>query len=95
MSHARAWPTAVWTGAATAVAAGLSLAPLEWATLGALVAVCAGTVRTTTAHLVDVWLATRTDGLASLPSPASEYDAASLSAVRAITRAPFVPPTPR
>ena len=95
LSHARAWPTAAWTGVATALGAGLALGPAEWATLGALVVVCGATVRMTAVHLVGAWLSTRPDGLPPLPAPASAYDAASFSALRAIARVPLVPPTPR
>lgn len=91
LSHARAWPTAAWTGAATALGTGLSMAPTEWALLAVLVVVCGGAVRMTTAHLVDAWLTSHPDGVPAVAT--SEYDAATLSAVRAVAHGAPVPPT--
>ena len=92
LSHARAWPTAAWTGLATAVGAGLTLSLSEWAALVALTAVCGSAVRMTTAHLVEVWAATRDAGLPALAAT-SEYDAATGAALRGLVRSPIVPPT--
>ncbi len=95
LSHARAWPTAAWTGVATAVGAGLTLGLSEWAVLAALTVVCGGAVRLTTAHLVEAWVAMRPGASPTVPAPTSEYDAAAVAALRAFTRVSLVPPTPR
>ena len=86
LSHARAWATAAWTGAATALGAGFALDPSEWALLAALVVLCGGAVRMTSAHLVGTWLAARPRGPLDAPPTATEYDAAITSAIRAIAR---------
>lgn len=95
LSHARAWPTAAWTGAATALAAGFDLPPARWLLLLGLVGICGSAVRITTAQLVGTWVAhTRSldanglDARLAPASPASDYDAATLDALRALT-----PPT--
>lgn len=97
LSHARAWPTAAWTGAATAFAAGLDLAPPQWALLAALVVVCGSAVRMTTGQLVGAWLALHADvrdGLRAPSAPApTDYDAVTLGALRALAP-PARPPSP-
>ena len=45
LSHARAWPTAAWTGIATALAAGLALLPAQWVLLIGLTALSGGAIR--------------------------------------------------
>lgn len=87
LSHARAWPTAAWAGTATALAAGLALAPVQWALLVALVVVCGGAVRMASAQVVTAWLSLHPEARAQLLDPSSEeaesdYEAATLSALR-------------
>lgn len=87
LSHAHAWPTAAWTGAATALAAGLALLPIQWALLIALTVLCGGAVRMTSAQVVGAWLALHPDVRAQLSrSPSeealSDYDAAVRAALR-------------
>ena len=91
LSHARAWPTAAWTGLATAFAAGLDLSLAHWLLLGGLAVVCGSAVRMTSAQLVGAWLA-HADASDVHPVrsgvTASDYDAATLEALRAL-----VPPS--
>ena len=94
LSHARAWPTALWTGVATAFAVGLDLTVAQWLVLAGLVAVCGSAVRMATGQLVGVWLALHADVWDILRLPptadaASDYDAATMGALRALT-----PPAP-
>ena len=91
LSHARAWPTAAWTAAATAVVAGLALSPVQWAALAGLALVCGSAVRMAAAQLVGAWLSLHADlgGALAAAEPASDYDAATLGALRSL-----VPPAP-
>ncbi|MEM1117264.1 MAG: hypothetical protein AAF845_07805 [Bacteroidota bacterium] len=87
LSHARAWPTAAWTGAATALAAGLALLPTQWVLLVGLTGVSGWAIRMISAQIVGAWLALHPDVRAQLsgaPSeePLSDYDAAVHAALR-------------
>ena len=96
LSHARAWPAALWTGVATAFAAGLDLPPSRWLLLIGLVAVCGSAVRMTTSQLVRAWLALHDDVRDAFRTPhtvgaSSDYDAVTLGALRALAPSPHSP----
>lgn len=77
LSHARAWPTALWTGGVTAIAAGLVLSPSEWAVLAGLTALCGTAVRTITAQVVQTWLEAHPSALDAPHAPTSDFDTAT------------------